>query len=257
MDSIKAFIQQSIKDNRMKILGFSVIISMLSSAITLGFNSINLWYVGIVMSTLLVVLYFVKINELTQVVTSGNNIALSDLVKVPTFNSKILKVFLLFIGIALIAFLLTNLLMLIPFGGIIVLLLIVLIVTISTALIAIVLENDRPIKESLGSSLKTVIAHKDILLHYASKVVKAAFIGAMIILAVNVFVYAPQLQLTLENSAATNEEIISYFITPLANFIQITGSQTIVFYIIFVGFVSYKTLNKQLQFRSKKGKKNR
>lgn len=258
MNSIKAFIHQSIKDNRKYILGFILLISLLSSAATTALNNAGLWYIGLIVATILVVYFFAKIHELTDYITSGNNVDFASFKKLPSLSKRMVAVFALYVVIALVAFLLINLLAKVSYGGLIILLLVVLIITISTGVVALVLEGNNSLFKDIKDSISIVFKNREILTFYIVSMLKVVIWGAMLTLAANVFAYGPQLQETLAIENVANEEIIKYFVSPLANFIQICGSQIIVFYILYLGFVAYKTLGRQLEYRSKKKrKKNR
>ena len=65
-------------------------------------------------------------------------------------------------------------------------------------------------------------------------------VGSLLVYALNVFVYAPQIDATLKSAAIIDETLVQpYFSTNLSYMIQSVGMQLVVSYIMIVSGITY------------------
>lgn len=241
MDNIRLLSTKYIKENRWSVLRYAFILSLLSSTLISLSNKVNLTFVGIFASTIIVYVFYSQINEYGNLMSRGKVIDKSIIFFKPLFSKRHILGFLYFLIIAIISALMLLLLTKIKQIALLILAftLILGIIAIGSTSIFLALDND-PYSD-IKKSIKIVIQEKKMLLYYLSKFIVTILQGSLIITFINIFAFAPQIENILANAEATPADIMVYFENPLSNFIQITGSQMIVFYILFIGVAIYKS----------------
>lgn len=255
MDTIKLLARQHIKENRWAVIVYCLGFAVISTVITTLFSSIQLTIVGIIVATLIVYIYFAKIQELVNYMVRDKVTDNKIIFGKPQFTQRYFIGFAMFVGFALISFLLLYFLSSIPGVGMVILISIVIFLGIITGTVSIFVELEDETRFALKIASSSVSGNFSLLFHYIFRFLTVVIQGAVATLCVNVFVFGPQIQKILESGrVSADDEIMAYFTNSTSNFIQIVGAQTIVFYMLFVGTIIYKTysVQKHLHKRRKK-----
>lgn len=241
MNTIKMLTRQYIRDNRIKVVLFSLLVSLLSTLLITLFDKLHIQLIGLVTSTILVFYFFCKINTIVDIIVRGKEVKKEDFYGFPSISIKYLHAFLFYVVYALIAFIALYFGSKVQYLGIVILVLIIISLGLVTGIVSVYVGLDDSPLYAFKIAVKTVATNIKYLFSYLVKILSTVFQGAVLILCVNVFVFGPQLQETLAKPNVENSEILKYFTNSVGNFIQIVGAQTIVFYVLFVGIIFYKT----------------
>lgn len=254
MKTIKQLARTYTKENRFKILAYAAAFSAVSTGISLVFNSLNLAIIGVLISSVIVFLYFVKINEITARIARGKKLDKQNFLSKPEITKKHGIGFSLYVALGLIVFIGLYFGTQIPSIIILLMLLIAVLFAYVTGVIAMYFEFEETGKNALINAFKEGWKEKKLLFHYLFRMLTIIIQGAILTLCLNVFVFGPQIQKALETYSSDSPEVLQYFTNLPATFIQTAGVQVAMFYSVFIGFLIYKTyvFQRKLPKRRKK-----
>lgn len=104
------------------------------------------------------------------------------------------------------------------------------------------IETHQSAWQALKGGAKLFFQSRKLILHIVLKTIMLILLGSLAVYALNVFVYAPQIDAVLKSAPEITEALIDpYFSTNLSYLIQSVGMQLVVSYIAIVSGMTYGT----------------
>ena len=102
------------------------------------------------------------------------------------------------------------------------------------------MQEKLPLSKSLKNAGHLFLKSRKIFMHILMKTLLFILVGSLLVYALNVFVYAPQIDATLKSATIIDETLVQpYFSTNLSYMIQSVGMQLVVSYIMIVSGITY------------------
>lgn len=231
-----------IENNRFKLLKYSFIFSIISSLFSLLFDSS-----GVSIAILLIVnlLFQFGINYLIDKCTKHEKYSFKSIVDIMDFKKEILILsffYLLFIvfEISLLK-LLIKLKYIIFFIPVLVFVSILVINCINHLVLFSIFEKKESIVKSFKIAVRLFFKSRKIFSHILLKTILIILVGNLLVYAINIFAYAPQIDYILKTSEVINDSLFNpIFTTKLSYLIQSVGMQMIISYISIVSGITYR-----------------
>lgn len=103
-----------------------------------------------------------------------------------------------------------------------------------------IIQNHENALSALKQGIRMFVQSKKLILHIVLKTILLVLLGSLAVYAVNVFVYAPQIDAAMKAAPEITEALIDpYFSTNLSYMIQSVGMQLVVSYIAIVSGMTY------------------
>lgn len=234
MEKYKMLVKGIMKDNRFKVLLGILIISLVTSLISVLVNQFNLFIVGIIITTVISLFYLVNIQNYVFDSIEGNEKVALDLFKVNKISKKALLMFAGYIVIAIATFFGVRLLSRLPQLGIFFLIILLVSFVLVSVLVNVMWFSKKPLIRTMKEQNNKLKILGSIMAKYLTTIIQ----GVILIVLVNIFVYAPQIAASLElGESASTEVLRQLFSSELSNFVQMCGVQVIVYYLLFISSV--------------------
>lgn len=249
MGTIKQLAKETIRDNRIKviggILGYTVITALISGL----FQKINLWWLGIIPMTLCVYAYLYKIHELGINMVKHQEISIKMFFEKPFGSKKTTIVFIGYVVWALITGATLFLITIVPKMGILLLILIFVMLVFGNEVSNLVMLQEDVSEnciQAYKNAIVMVFTNKSLFGHNAMRSFTALVQGVILVVCSNVFVYGPQIQKALQLAAVESEAAIRLiFSNPVSTFVQTVGIQAVILYVLYISTIITTTYAKQ------------
>ena len=252
MKELEKLVKYDIKAGKKSILLMIFVYSFFCSLFSLGFQKLNMVWVGIVLVLIVTFLFMISLHQFVYNKVRGITQDWKAVFQIPKIEKSHLLILPVLLIIVVLLFVVVYFMSRNPLlvGLVFVFLLTMMIVlnAIFQTYLYLMMEDECPKSERLKRALSVVIGEKKALFHLVVKYVRFIMIGVFLTFSANVFVYAKQLQELLKSPET--EPIQKLFASDLSYLVQSTGIQMTVLYIIVYSAFLYAYIH----MNAKKGK---
>lgn len=243
MKDIKKLVRELIKENRLTMMIGILVYSVISVLISTIFQSFNLLVIGFIPTTILSFIYMIQMFSFSDDVVNGKRASLKDLFRSIKVRKQHRVIALVYVAWALLSFVLLFVLGRVPALAPVAIILLLLMYVFSNAVnnTFYFMKSDN-VKKDYLRSVQVVLKDKKLLFSSLFKTLTIVIQGSLLVILINVFAFAPQLDLILDKSNTESTILIQQiFANNISTFIQTVGVQAIMYYILFVSCITYGT----------------
>jgi len=216
----------------------------LCSLISLAFQQINLVLLPLLIIFALNLFFQAGFNLLMLQALHDQPIKIKNLLQLQPYLKKLLPLFILYgilLGLGVAVFLgLSRIKEILIFLPMLIFILVVLLNVVNHLTLFGIMQEKLPLSKSLKNAWHLFLKSRKLFMHILMKTLLFILVGSLLVYALNVFVYAPQIDATLKSAAIIDETLVQpYFSTNLSYMIQSVGMQLVVSYIMIVSGITY------------------
>ena len=235
---------ETIRQARLSLLKICLIMAGLCSLISLAFQQRNLVLLPLLIIFALNLFFQAGLNLLMLQALHEQPIKIKNLLQLQPYLKKLLPLFILYgilLGLGVAVFLgLSRIKEILIFLPVLIFILVVLLNVVNHLTLFGIMQEKLPLSKSLKNAWHLFLKSRKLFMHILMKTLLFILVGSLLVYALNVFVYAPQIDATLKSAAIIDETLVQpYFSTNLSYMIQSVGMQRVVSYIMIVSGITY------------------
>lgn len=235
---------ETIRQARLSLLKICLIMASLCSLISLAFQQKNLVLLPLLIIFALNLFFQAGLNLLMLQALHDQPIKIKNLLQLQPYLKKLLPLFILYgilLGLGVTVFLgLSRIKEILIFLPMLIFILVVLLNAVNHLTLFGIMQEKLPLSKSLKNAGHLFLKSRKIFMHILMKTLLFILVGSLLVYALNVFVYAPQIDATLKSATIIDETLVQpYFSTNLSYMIQSVGMQLVVSYIMIVSGITY------------------
>ena len=235
---------ETIHQARLSLLKICLIMASLCSLISLAFQQRNLVLLPLLIIFALNLFFQAGLNLLMLQALHEQPIKIKNLLQLQPYLKKLLPLFILYgilLGLGVAVFLgLSRIKEILIFLPVLIFILVVLLNVVNHLTLFGIMQEKLPLSKSLKNAWHLFLNSRKLFMHILMKTLLFILVGSLLVYALNVFVYAPQIDATLKSAAIIDETLVQpYFSTNLSYMIQSVGMQLVVSYIMIVSGITY------------------
>lgn len=235
---------ETIRQARFSLLKICLIMASLCSLISLAFQQKNLVLLPLLIIFALNLFFQAGLNLLMLQALHDQPIKIKNLLQLQPYFKKLLPLFILYgilLGLGVAVFLgLSRIKEILIFLPMLIFILVVLLNAVNHLTLFGIMQEKLPLSKSLKNAGHLFLKSRKIFMHILMKTLLFILVGSLLVYALNVFVYAPQIDATLKSATIIDETLVQpYFSTNLSYMIQSVGMQLVVSYIMIVSGITY------------------
>mgnify|MGYP007105532747 FL=1 len=244
MKEILCEANETIHQARLSLLKICLIMASLCSLISLAFQQRNLVLLPLLIIFALNLFFQAGLNLLMLQALHDQPIKIKNLLQLQPYLKKLLPLFILYgilLGLGVAVFLgLSRIKEILIFLPMLIFILVVLLNVVNHLTLFGIMQEKLPLSKSLKNAWHLFLKSRKLFMHILMKTLLFILVGSLLVYALNVFVYAPQIDATLKSAAIIDETLVQpYFSTNLSYMIQSVGMQLVVSYIMIVSGITY------------------
>lgn len=246
MSEVLRLSKMEIQRNRFALLKYCLVVALVCSAISLGFQQFNNNLVPLVLTLIINLVFLFGLNALFLKALKHEQYNVKDFIGIKNYMKAILPLFGIYLAIlgggVLLIQLLVRIKEVVLFLPAILALVVIFFNCINHLTLFMIIQDQKSSFQALKEATRLFFKSKKLILHIVLKTIMLILIGSLIVYAVNVFAYAPQIDAALKSATIFSEELVApYFSTSLSYMIQSVGMQLVVSYIAIVSGLTYGT----------------
>lgn len=235
---------ETIRQARLSLLKICLIMAGLCSLISLAFQQRNLVLLPLLIIFALNLFFQAGLNLLMLQALHEQPIKIKNLLQLQPYLKKLLPLFILYgilLGLGVAVFLgLSRIKEILIFLPVLIFILVVLLNVVNHLTLFGIMQEKLPLSKSLKNAWHLFLKSRKLFMHILMKTLLFILVGSLLVYALNVFVYAPQIDATLKSAAIIDETLVQpYFSTNLSYMIQSVGMHLVVSYIMIVSGITY------------------
>lgn len=246
MNEILSKANETIRTTRLSLLKVCLIMALICSSISLLFQQLDQVVAPLLIIFALNLFFQAGLNLLMLKSLNGQQVKIKDILLVKPYLKMLLPLFALYllllavgIGLLLVLSRIKETLILLP---IVIFVLVVSLNILNHLTLFGMIQEKLSLQASIKRGIRLFLKSRKILIHILLKTIVLILIGSLLVYALNVFVYAPQIDAALKSASVIDETLVQpYFTTNLSYMIQSVGMQLVVSYIMIVSGITYGT----------------